>query len=96
MSEDIVLTVVDKFLIQLQAQLDDKSVLLEVDAKARQWLVDKGYDVHMGARPMARVIQQHIKKPLAELVLFGELSSSGGTVKITVKKDELVLKVSQD
>ena len=94
LSEDIVLTVVDKFLIQLQTQLDDKSVLLEVDAKARQWLVDKGYDVHMGARPMARVIQQHIKKPLAELVLFGELSSAGGTVKITVKKDELVLKVS--
>ncbi|MDA8693695.1 ATP-dependent Clp protease ATP-binding subunit ClpA [Pseudomonadales bacterium] len=94
LSEDIVLTVVDKFLIQLQTQLDDKSVLLEVDAKARQWLVDKGYDVHMGARPMARVIQQHIKKPLAELVLFGELSSAGGTVKITVKKDEMVLKVS--
>ena len=93
LSEDVVLTVVDKFLIQLQTQLDDKSVLLEVDAKARQWLVDKGYDVHMGARPMARVIQQHIKKPLAELVLFGELSASGGTVNITVKKDQLVLNV---
>ena len=96
LSEDVILTVVDKFLIQLQTQLDDKSVLLEVDAKARQWLVDKGYDVHMGARPMARVIQQHIKKPLAELVLFGELSAGGGTINITVKKDQLVLKVSKD
>jgi ATP-dependent Clp protease ATP-binding subunit ClpA len=96
LSEDVVLTVVDKFLIQLQTQLDDKSVLLEVDAKARQWLVDKGYDVHMGARPMARVIQQHIKKPLAELVLFGELAAGGGTINITVKKDQLVLKVSKD
>ena len=96
LSEDVILTVVDKFLIQLQTQLDDKSVLLEVDAKARQWLVDKGYDVHMGARPMARVIQQHIKKPLAELVLFGELASGGGTINITVKKDQLVLKVSKD
>ena len=96
LSEDVILTVVDKFLIQLQTQLDDKSVLLEVDAKARQWLVDKGYDVHMGARPMARVIQQHIKKPLAELVLFGELAAGGGTVNITVKKDQLVLKVSKD
>jgi len=96
LSEDVILTVVDKFLIQLQTQLDDKSVLLEVDAKARQWLVDKGYDVHMGARPMARVIQQHIKKPLAELVLFGELAAGGGTVNITVRKDQLVLKVSKD
>ena len=96
LSEDVILTVVDKFLIQLQTQLDDKSVLLEVDAKARQWLVEKGYDVHMGARPMARVIQQHIKKPLAELVLFGELAAGGGTVNITVKKDQLVLKVSKD
>ena len=96
LSEDVILTVVDKFLIQLQTQLDDKSVLLEVDAKARQWLLDKGYDVHMGARPMARVIQQHIKKPLAELVLFGELAAGGGTVNITVRKDQLVLKVSKD
>ncbi len=96
LNEDVILTVVDKFLIQLQTQLDDKSVLLEVDAKARQWLLDKGYDVHMGARPMARVIQQHIKKPLAELVLFGELAAGGGTVNITVRKDQLVLKVSKD
>lgn len=96
LSEDIVLTVVDKFLVELQTQLDDKSVVLEVDDKARRWLVEKGYDKNMGARPMGRVIQQHIKKPLAELVLFGELSASGGTVAISVRKNELVLKVSSD
>lgn len=92
--EDVVLTVVDKFLVELQVQLDDKGVLLEVDARARKWLVAQGYDALMGARPMARVIQEHLKKPLAELVLFGELSSSGGTVKVGVQKDRLVLKVS--
>ena len=94
--EDVVLTVVDKFLVELQAQLDDKSVLLEVDDKARKWLLEKGYDPLMGARPLARVIQEHLKKPLAELVLFGELSSKGGTVKVTVRKDGLVLKVKDD
>lgn len=95
LSPEVVLTVVDKFLVELQTQLDDKAVLLEVDDKARQWLIDKGYDVNMGARPMSRVIQQHIKKPLAELVLFGELSAAGGgTVNITVRDDDLVLTVS--
>lgn len=93
LSEDIVLTVVDKFLVELQTQLDDKSVILDVDEDARLWLVEKGYDRNMGARPMSRVIQQHIKKPLAELVLFGELSSAGGTVTISVNDDDLVLKV---
>ena len=93
LSEEVVLTVVDKFLIELQAQLDDKSVALTVDSKARRWLVEKGYDAHMGARPMGRVIQEQIKKPLAELVLFGELSSSGGSVKITVVKDRLKIRV---
>ncbi len=92
LDESIVLTVVDKFLMQLQSQLDDKLVTLDVDMKARKWLVKKGYDPQMGARPMARVIQEHIKKPLAELVLFGEISTAGGTVKVTVKKDSLVIK----
>ncbi len=93
LEEEVVLTVVDKFLIELQTQLDDKAVVLDVDAKARKWILAKGYDVHMGARPMARVIQQYVKKPLAELVLFGDLAEKGGTVKITVRKDSLVLKV---
>lgn len=92
LDESIVLTVVDKFLVQLQSQLDEKFVTLEVDNKARKWLVKKGYDSHMGARPMARVIQEHIKKPLAELLLFGEISKAGGTIEVTVKKGGLVLK----
>ena len=92
LDESIVLTVVDKFLVQLQSQLDEKFVTLEVDNKARKWLVEKGYDSHMGARPMARVIQEHIKKPLAELLLFGEISKAGGTIEVTVKKGGLVLK----
>ncbi|MGJ8687391.1 MAG: ATP-dependent Clp protease ATP-binding subunit ClpA, partial [Spongiibacteraceae bacterium] len=91
---DVVLTVVDKFLVELQSQLDDKAVMLHVDDEARQWLVDKGYDKHMGARPMARVIQEHIKKPLAEMVLFGDLADGGGSVDITVDGDSLALSVS--
>jgi ATP-dependent Clp protease ATP-binding subunit ClpA len=71
LAEDVILTVVDKFLAELQGQLDEKRVTLDVDEDARLWLVEKGYDQHMGARPMDRVIQEHIKKPLAELVLFG-------------------------
>ena len=78
--------------MQLQSKLDDKAITLEVDSKARKWLVQKGYDPQMGARPMARIIQEHIKKPLAELVLFGEISKVGGTVKVTVKKDIIAIK----
>ena len=91
LEKDVVLTVVDKFLVELQGQLDDKKVVLEVDSKARNWLVEEGYDKNMGARPMARVIQEHIKKPLAEKVLFGELSENGGTVHITVKRNKLLV-----
>ncbi|MGB5325103.1 MAG: ATP-dependent Clp protease ATP-binding subunit ClpA [Pseudomonadales bacterium] len=90
--ETVILTVVDKFLVQLQAQLDEKRVLLEVDDKARRWLLEKGYDRLMGARPLARVVQEQLKKPLAELLLFGELAESGGTVKVSAGKDGLVLK----
>jgi len=89
--KEVVLTVVDKFLVELQGQLDDKHVVLSVDKAAREWLVDKGYDRHMGARPMARVIQEHIKKPLAEKVLFGELAEHGGDVYVTVKDDAIHL-----
>ncbi len=89
--EEVVLTVVDKFLIELQSQLDDKRVTLDVDEDARLWLVKKGYDKNMGARPMARIIQEHIKKPLAEKVLFGDLSQHGGVVSIRVEDGELVV-----
>lgn len=93
LSEAVILTVVDKFLTELQGQLDEKRVQLDVDQEARLWLVEKGYDIHMGARPMARVIQEYIKKPLAEMVLFGELAQSGGTVDVAVSqsRDKLVL-----
>jgi ATP-dependent Clp protease ATP-binding subunit ClpA len=89
--EKVILNVVDKFLFELQAQLDDKRVQLDVDDDARKWLVRKGYDKTMGARPMARVIQEHIKKPLAEMVLFGALADGGGIVHVSVKDDDLVL-----
>jgi ATP-dependent Clp protease ATP-binding subunit ClpA len=93
LQRDVVLTVVDKFLVELQSQLDEKRVLLDVSIDAREWLMEKGYDPLMGARPLARVIQDHIKKPLAEMVLFGELADSGGNVAVVVKDDELVLEV---
>ena len=91
LGEDVILTVVDKFLVELQGQLDEKRVQLEVDTEARLWLVEKGYDLHMGARPMARVIQEYIKKPLAELVLFGVLSQAGGIVRVTLNEDRSAL-----
>lgn len=89
---DTVLRVVDKFIKELAAQLADKHVALEVDDEARLWLAEKGYDPKMGARPMARVIQEHIKKPLAEQLLFGELAQ-GGHVKITVNDNGLAFEI---
>lgn len=88
---EVIKNVVDKFLVELQAQLDDKRVVLEVDKKARNWLAEEGYDEAMGARPMARLIQEQIKKPMAEAILFGELSHQGGTVHITATKKGLKL-----
>jgi ATP-dependent Clp protease ATP-binding subunit ClpA len=69
--------VVDKFLIELEAQLQEKNVTLEVDERARQWLAEHGYDPKMGARPMGRLIQEHIKRPMAEELLFGRLAAGG-------------------
>jgi ATP-dependent Clp protease ATP-binding subunit ClpA len=96
LGEDVILTVVDKFLTELQGQLDEKRVTIDVDEDARLWLVEKGYDIHMGARPMERVIQEHIKKPLAEMVLFGKLAQSGGTARISLNKAEDKLEVTLD
>jgi ATP-dependent Clp protease ATP-binding subunit ClpA len=90
--KEVIKTVVDKFLIELQAQLDDKKVTLEVDDAAREWLVVEGYDEKMGARPMQRLIQERIKRQLAEDVLFGALSKNGGTVYVTVKDGDLHLR----
>ena len=96
LGSDIIGTVVDKFLVELQAQLDDKSVALEVDEGARLWLAENGYDEDMGARPMARLIQEKLKKPLAEEVLFGKLSSGGGTVKVTLVGGEIAIEIVAD
>ncbi|MEH6583716.1 MAG: ATP-dependent Clp protease ATP-binding subunit ClpA [Halioglobus sp.] len=93
LGEDVILTVVDKFLTELQGQLDEKRVTLDVDEDARLWLVEKGYDINMGARPLERVIQEHIKKPLAEIVLFGDLAKAGGTALVRLNKAEDKLEV---
>ncbi len=85
---EVIVTVVDKFLTEMQAQLDEKRVQLEVDQEAREWLAREGYDDKMGARPMQRIIQEKIKRVLAEDLLFGELVD-GGTVHVTVKDGEL-------
>ncbi len=82
----IVISVVDKFLVELQAQLDDKQVVLEIDDAVREYLAEKGYDRLMGARPMQRLIQNEIKKPLANMVLFGDLSE-GGAVHVTLNDE---------
>ena len=88
LSRDIILQIVDKFVCDLQVQLDKKQVSMELSGAARQWLADKGYDQEMGARPMARVIQEQLKKPLANEILFGRLAH-GGDVRIDLKGDEL-------
>ncbi|MGY3686526.1 ATP-dependent Clp protease ATP-binding subunit ClpA [Vibrio coralliilyticus] len=91
LDEHVIHQVVDKFIVELQAQLDARGVSLEVSDDARHWLALKGYDKAMGARPMGRVIQEQLKKPLANELLFGTLVD-GGTVKVNLKKDELKFK----
>ncbi len=85
--ETVIARVVDKFILQLEAQLSDRNVTIELTDEAREWLVKNGYDEAMGARPMARVIQTQIKTPLADEVLFGRLKG-GGVVKVVVIADE--------
>ncbi|MHB8474024.1 MAG: ATP-dependent Clp protease ATP-binding subunit ClpA [Gammaproteobacteria bacterium] len=87
--------VVDKFIIELEAQLEDKHVTVEVDEAARRWLAEHGFDVKMGARPMARVIQENIKKPLAEELLFGRLAN-GGHVRITAADGALSFEIEAE
>src|SRR5690606_11025026 len=92
---EVTKTVADKFLMELQTQLDDKHVTLEISEDAREWLAVNGYDQKMGARPMARLIQEKLKKPLAEEILFGALSQGGGTVVVDLDpyNDQLVLDI---
>ncbi|MDQ5908704.1 MAG: ATP-dependent Clp protease ATP-binding subunit ClpA [Pseudomonadota bacterium] len=87
--------VVDKFLIELEAQLEPKKVTLEVDTEGRTWLAGRGYDPKMGARPMARIIQEHIKRPLAEELLFGRLVN-GGRVTVTADCDHLRVEIVEE
>ena len=95
LSKDVIKTVVDKFLVEIQVQLDDKKVQLEVSDEARVWLADNGYDEKMGARPMQRLIQNRIKKDLAEDILFGKLSNGGGVVHVTVEDGDLSLVIEE-
>jgi ATP-dependent Clp protease ATP-binding subunit ClpA len=85
--KEVVAKVVDKFVLQLEAQLADRNVTIELSDEAREWLVEHGYDDAMGARPMARLIQSTIKTPLADEVLFGKLKD-GGAVRVVVRKPE--------
>mgnify|MGYP003668033078 CR=1 FL=1 len=91
----VISKVVDKFIMQLEGQLEDRNVTIELDDAARKWLVEKGYDEHFGARPLARVIQEHIKKPLADRLLFGDLMN-GGLVKVSTDEKGLTFVVTQE
>jgi ATP-dependent Clp protease ATP-binding subunit ClpA len=89
--KEVIMQVVEKFVLQLEAQLMDRNVTIELTKAAAAWLADRGYDEKMGARPLGRVIQEHIKKPLAEELLFGKLAK-GGVVKVGVKAGALDIK----
>ena len=90
--KEVILQVVEKFVLQLEAQLMDRNVAIELTRPAAEWLADKGYDSTMGARPLGRVIQEYIKKPLAEELLFGKLTK-GGLVKVGIRDGKLHLTV---
>ena len=86
---EVIRTVVDKFLDELQAQLDSKKVELDVSDDAKQWLAVNGFDEKMGERPMQRLIQDKIKRNLADFILFGELADSGGIAEVNVEDDDI-------
>jgi len=92
LSKEVILQVVEKFVLQLEAQLMDRGVSIELTRPAAEWIADRGYDDRMGARPLSRVIQEHIKKPLAEELLFGKLAK-GGLVQVGVKDGKLDLRI---
>lgn len=93
LSHQVIKNIVDKFLVELQAQLEDKHVQLDVSEAARDWLAEHGYDPQMGARPMARLIQDKIKRPLAEEILFGELAEGGGLVRFELEGESLAFHI---
>jgi ATP-dependent Clp protease ATP-binding subunit ClpA len=86
LDREVISRVVDKFVMELEAQLADRNVTIELTDRARDWLAENGYDMLYGARPLGRVIQDHIKKPLAEELLFGKLSK-GGVVKVAIDEE---------
>ena len=90
--KEVILQVVEKFVLQLEAQLIDRNVQIELTRAAAEWLANEGYDDKMGARPLGRVIQEHIKKPLAEELLFGKLAK-GGVVKVGVRNGAIDLRI---
>lgn len=92
---EVIKTVVDKFLVEVQTQLDERNVVIRADEEAREWLAVQGYDQNLGARPMQRLIQNRIKKELAEDILFGRLAA-GGLVEVTVRDGDLFLKISEN
>ncbi len=94
LAKETIMQVVEKFVLQLEAQLMDRGVHIELSAEAAAWLGDKGYDDRMGARPLARVIQEHVKKPLAEELLFGRLTK-GGVVRVGVRDDRIDLVIEE-
>ncbi|RMH49415.1 MAG: ATP-dependent Clp protease ATP-binding subunit ClpA [Alphaproteobacteria bacterium] len=94
LSKDVILQVVEKFVLQLEAQLMDRGVSIELTPEAAEWLGEKGYDDKMGARPLGRVIQEEIKKPLAEELLFGRLAK-GGVVRVGVKDGAIDLEIRE-
>jgi ATP-dependent Clp protease ATP-binding subunit ClpA len=95
LNADVIGMVVEKFVLQLEVQLADRDVTIELSEPAKAWLIQHGYDEQMGARPMARVIQEHIKKPLADEVLFGKLKG-GGHVRVVLVKDEAAAEAGQE
>jgi ATP-dependent Clp protease ATP-binding subunit ClpA len=95
LSPEVMGRVVDKFVMQLEAQLGDRDVTIALDDEAREWLSKKGYDPQFGARPLSRVIQEHLKKPLAEELLFGKLTK-GGMVSVSVADDALAFSYEED
>ena len=96
LKQPTVAKIVDKFIIQLEAQLSDRNVTIQLSDAARDYLAKTGYDPAMGARPLSRIIQEKVKKPLAEELLFGKLTK-GGDVKIDLNKnDELIFSYAKD
>ena len=93
LTPETIRTVADKFMVNLQVQLDEKNVMLHIDDAATDWFVKHGYSEAMGARPMARLIQEKLKKALAEDILFGELANGGGDVYVSAENDDIKLEI---